>query len=98
MYLELVLVIVLLVIALLIILTCGNYFHIERFDGGPSNEIRAYIVDKALANRNLFNPELSSFEKVKSIIPEMDNIMYEDFRQSFREGRFERSHLYGLLG
>ena len=88
------LVIFLLVILVIIVLSCVVR---ENFTGMPSHDDKLRLVNKALARAELFNPKHGRYLTAKSHIAEIDNVIYEDFRNLARSGNFNQQSLLSAL-
>jgi hypothetical protein len=63
----------------------------------PSNDDKLRLVNKALSRAELFHPKHGKYLIAKSHIAEIDNVIYEDFRNLARGGNFNRQSLLEAL-
>ncbi len=87
--------VIIIVLLLIIIAICP--FGAEQFNGGPPDKVKKEIVEKAMSNKHVFDPARGTFDKAKSVIKDIDNITYEDFRNLHRKGQFSPANLYATF-
>lgn len=85
---------IILVLIMLVILCCAN---IEHFNGGPSNSDKDHLIESALSHAEVFDPYNGQYLEAKHRIPNLDNVIYEDFRKLKRAGKFNRENMMAVL-
>lgn len=69
----------------------------ENFTGMPSHDDKLRLVNKALTRAELFHPKHGKYLIAKRHIAEIDNVIYEDFRNLARDDKFNHQSLMNAL-
>lgn len=84
-----------LILVLILVLIMMN--SREDFNGGPSPIQKKRLIDASLQNPHLFDGNNGSYRKATEILPGIDNVTYEDFRDLWRKGHFTREAMEAAL-
>jgi hypothetical protein len=76
---------------------CGSS-RCEGLVSRPTHKNRERMADVVMKNKYIFTNDQMDVPAIRSIMPWMDAVVFEDLRKLTRENMFELKNIYQVLG
>jgi hypothetical protein len=64
----------------------------------PTHETRERMTEAVMVNKHIFVNDRMGVPSIRSVMPWMDAVVFEDLRKLTRENRFDQKNIYQVLG